>query len=150
MNVEVQLAVQDSAVPETPAILLWIDTTFQAVPHHLSEITVRVVGKSEMRSLNSRFRGQGKSTNVLSFPSVRTPDIASGVSGDIAICAAVVRSEAAEQHKTLEAHWAHMTVHAGLHLCGYDHTNEVDAGIMETLEAEVLDKLGFTDPYTVS
>ena len=150
MNVQVQLDVQDSAVPETPAILSWIDTTFQAVPHHLSEITVRVVGKSEMRSLNSRFRGKGKPTNVLSFPSVETPDIASGVSGDIAICAAVVRSEAAEQHKTLEAHWAHMTVHAVLHLCGYDHTNEVDAGIMETLEAEVLDKLGFTDPYTVS
>ena len=109
-----------------------------------------MVGKSEMRSLNSRFRGQGKSTNVLSFPSVKTPDIASGVSGDIAICAAVVRSEAAEQHKTLEAHFAHMTVHAVLHLCGYDHANEADAGIMESLEAEVLDKLGFDDPYAVS
>ena len=116
----------------------------------MSEITVRVVGKSEMRSLNSRFRGKGKPTNVLSFPSVETPDIASGVSGDIAICAAVVRSEAAEQHKTLEAHFAHMTVHAVLHLCGYDHANEADAGIMESLEAEVLDKLGFDDPYAVS
>ena len=56
MNVQVQLAVQDSAVPETPTIVSWVNTTLLATPHHLTEITVRVISKGEMLNLNSRFR----------------------------------------------------------------------------------------------
>ncbi|MCS5688487.1 MAG: rRNA maturation RNase YbeY [Acidimicrobiales bacterium] len=149
MNVQVQLAVQDSAVPETPTIVSWVNTTLQATPHHLTEITVRVISKGEMLNLNSRFRGEKTPTNVLSFPSEKTPGIETGISGDIAVCAAVVRSEAVEQNKTLDAHWAHMMIHAVLHLCGYDHINDVEAAIMEALEVQVLDKLGFGDPYSI-
>ncbi len=149
MNVQVQLAVHDNAVPETPTIVSWVNSALQATPHHLTEITVRVVSKSEMLNLNSRFRGEKTPTNVLSFPSEKIPDIEIGISGDIAVCAEVVRSEAVEQNKTLDAHWAHMMIHAVLHLCGYDHINEREAAIMETLEAQVLDKLGFADPYSI-
>jgi|TARA_B100000929_G_scaffold142724_1_gene112878 probable rRNA maturation factor len=149
VNVQVQLAVQDSAVPETPTIVSWVNTTLLATPHHLTEITVRVISKGEMLNLNSRFRGQKAPTNVLSFPSEETPNIETGISGDIAVCAAVVRSEAVEQNKTLDAHWAHMMIHAVLHLCGYDHINDVEAAIMEALEVQVLDKLGFGDPYNI-
>ena len=40
-----------------------------------------------------------------------------------------------------------MVVHGILHLLGYDHENDHDALIMETLEVETLQGLGFPDPY---
>ena len=69
--------------------------------------------------------------------------------GDVVICAAVVAREAREQGKPLAAHWAHMVVHAALHLQGYDHENVRDAGIMEARERALLAEMGFPDPYSI-
>ena len=70
-----------------------------------------------------------------------------GLIGDLVICAPVVATEAKQQHKDLEAHWAHMTVHGVLHLLGYTHNNDQDALIMESLETEILQGLGYPPPY---
>jgi len=59
----------------------------------------------------------------------------------------VVKQEAAEQNKTLDAHWAHMVVHGCLHLLGYDHIEDDEAEVMETMEKRILLQLGFDDPY---
>ena len=56
--------------------------------------------------------------------------------------------EASEQNKTLHAHWAHMIIHGVLHLLGYDHQNETDANLMESLETEIMQGLGFPPPYS--
>ena len=69
--------------------------------------------------------------------------------GDLAICAAVVAREAAEQGKAAKAHWAHMVVHGCLHLRGYDHMNASEARVMETRERQLLAGLGIADPYAV-
>ncbi|WP_063537503.1 rRNA maturation RNase YbeY, partial [Alcanivorax sp. HI0044] len=61
---------------------------------------------------------------------------------------AVVRREASEQHKPLDAHWAHMVTHGVLHLLGYDHIDDDDALVMETLEIRALGEQGFPDPYS--
>jgi probable rRNA maturation factor len=58
-----------------------------------------------------------------------------------------VAREALTQEKTLESHWAHMTVHGVLHLLGFDHEREVDAVKMTAKEIQILDRLGFSDPY---
>ena len=67
--------------------------------------------------------------------------------GDLVICADVVATEAVEQHKTLDAHWAHMLVHGTLHLLGYDHIEDDEAEAMEVLETQILKSLGFSNPY---
>jgi probable rRNA maturation factor len=67
--------------------------------------------------------------------------------GDLVMCAPVVMREAQEQHKTLQAHWAHMTVHGSLHLLGYDHEEAAEAEEMEGLETAILNGLGYPDPY---
>jgi len=67
--------------------------------------------------------------------------------GDLVICAPLVRKEAAQQHKSEEAHWAHLVIHGVLHLLGYDHTDAADAQHMEALEIDLLDCLGFPNPY---
>ena len=56
-------------------------------------------------------------------------------------------TEAEEQGKPPKAHWAHMVVHGTLHLLGYDHESDTDAEEMETIEIQVLDRLGFSNPY---
>ncbi len=55
--------------------------------------------------------------------------------------------EREEQNKPLKAHWAHMVVHGSLHLLGYDHIEDDEAEEMESLETELMQKLGFEDPY---
>ncbi|MCE1709288.1 rRNA maturation RNase YbeY, partial [Enterobacter hormaechei] len=69
--------------------------------------------------------------------------------GDLIICRQVVEKEAEEQQKTVEEHWAHMVVHGSLHLLGYDHIEDDEAEEMESLETEILEKMGYPDPYLV-
>jgi probable rRNA maturation factor len=59
----------------------------------------------------------------------------------------VVEREAAAQHKALLAHYAHLTIHAALHLQGYDHIGEKEASAMESLETALMIKLRYPDPY---
>ncbi len=81
---------------------------------------------------------------MLSFPY----GLARGVvQGDVVLCAPVIAREALAQGKTLEAHFAHLTVHGLLHLQGHDHARRRDAARMESLEKRLLAKLGYPDPY---
>ena len=59
----------------------------------------------------------------------------------------MVEKEAREQHKELHAHYAHLTIHATLHLQGYDHQVEDQAVAMELSETAILQKLGYANPY---
>jgi probable rRNA maturation factor len=113
------------------------------------ELALSTVGAMRMRTLNRRFRGKDKPTNVLSFPAQPHP-IARGATlplGDVVICPAVLRREAREQGKPERAHWAHLVVHGALHLVGYDHERDADARRMERREIAVLRALGFDNPY---
>lgn len=114
------------------------------------ELNLRIVSAAESQRLNAQFRGKHKPTNVLSFPPELPPDWPVPVIGDLALCAAVIRREAAEQGKTLEAHWAHMVVHGCLHLQGWDHQTDTEAEAMEAREIAVLSSLGFANPYLLS
>jgi probable rRNA maturation factor len=122
-----------------------------------AELGVRVVGSAESQRLNARYRGKHRPTNVLSFPPAPLPGRMTGAPaggasrplGDLVICAQVVRSEAREQGKPLEAHWAHLVVHGALHLIGYDHEREPEAKRMERREIAVLRRLGFANPYRI-
>jgi probable rRNA maturation factor len=110
-------------------------------------LSVRVVGKTASRSLNASYRRKNTPTNVLSFVGSGAAPDGRHFLGELVICAAVVASEAAAQHKTLKAHWAHMTVHGILHLRGFDHEVAAEAAIMEAAEVQILDRLGFSNPY---
>ncbi|TAL14360.1 MAG: rRNA maturation RNase YbeY [Aquabacterium sp.] len=107
------------------------------------EIAVRIVGADEGRELNKGFRKRDYATNVLTFDYAHHPV----VHADLVICAPVIEREAAEQGKTVEAHYAHMLVHGTLHAQGWDHEKKREAEAMEAREREILDALGFGDPY---
>ena len=73
--------------------------------------------------------------------------LSDGLHGDLVICPQIVLKEAAEQGKTPEQHYAHLTIHGTLHLMGYDHIEDIEAEEMETLETELLNQLAYPDPY---
>ena len=104
---------------------------------------MRIVDEPEGRELNKNYRGKDYATNVLTF----VYDDAGPLHGDVVICAPVVEREAAAQHKDLLAHYAHLTLHAALHLQGCEHENDADAAGMEALETALMVKLRYPDPY---
>jgi len=108
-----------------------------------AQLTVRIVDEDEGRALNRDYRGRDYATNVLTFDYQRGPV----VMADLVLCAPVVAREAHEQHKPLEAHYAHLVVHGALHAQGWDHEQAAEARRMEALEVQVLQGLGFADPY---
>ncbi|MFP1765104.1 rRNA maturation RNase YbeY [Lonsdalea quercina] len=112
-----------------------------------SEVTIRIVDEAESHELNHTYRGKDKPTNVLSFPFEAPPEVELPLLGDLIICRQVVEQEAAEQEKTQEEHWAHMVVHGCLHLLGYDHIEDSEAEEMESLETEIMQGMGYADPY---
>ena len=102
--------------------------------------------------MNRDYRNMDKPTNVLSFEFEQPPGLVEldeelPYLGDLIICAEVVIREAREQNKALEAHWAHMIVHGALHLQGYDHIEDEEAEEMEALEIEIMQTLGYENPY---
>jgi probable rRNA maturation factor len=125
----------------------WAMAAMNGIPSERSrcQLSIRLIDEAESADLNARYRHKQGPTNILSFPV--PPDLPSALLGDLAICAAVVEREAREQHKSSDAHWAHLTVHGVLHLNGYDHEERADAGIMEALETQILEQLGYDDPY---
>jgi probable rRNA maturation factor len=110
-------------------------------------ISIRVVGAARSRTLNVRYRHKHRPTNVLTFAGAGMSPDGRNYLGELVICAPVVAREATEQGKTAESHWAHMTVHGTLHLLGFDHERAAEAQKMTAREIQILDRLGFSNPY---
>ncbi|WP_394172479.1 rRNA maturation RNase YbeY [Thalassotalea litorea] len=144
---DVQIACDDhSGLPSQQDLQLWVDT---ALAHYQqdTELTVRIVDCDESQQLNREYRQKDKPTNVLSFPFDVPDGIEMNLLGDLIVCADVVKQEAREQNKEIQAHWAHMIIHGCLHLLGYDHIREEDANEMEALEVKLLASLMISNPY---
>ncbi len=104
------------------------------------EVTVALVGDRQIRSLNRRFRGLDRVTDVLAFPvngAGAAPDpwpLASGPRylGDIVIATERARRQARAEGHSLTTELRVLALHGLLHLLGYDHGR--DAGQMERME----------------
>ena len=118
--IEVQLSHDDELVPDGARITAWVDCALKSAQQRAVSITVRVVTRDEMQNLNDRFRGENSATNVLSFPSDNLGSQRSGVSGDIVVCSVIVQTEAQEQNKATDAHWAHIITVSYTHLRAHE------------------------------
>ncbi|WP_324029799.1 rRNA maturation RNase YbeY [Aeromonas caviae] len=147
VTLDLQLAcASPDSLPTEAQLQGWLDGTILGFQPE-AEVTVRLVDEAESRELNHTYRGKDKPTNVLSFPFEAPPGLELPLLGDLVICRQVVEAEAVEQGKPLMAHWAHMVVHGSLHLLGYDHIEDEEAEEMEQLERDIMQELGFADPY---
>lgn len=142
LHLSVQIASSATGIPDQKQLRKWVKATLRVD----TEVTIRIVDEAEGQELNNTYRGKDYATNVLTFPLTEEPHLI----GDIIICAPVVIKEAKEQNKSLEAHFAHLTVHGTLHLHGYDHLNDDQAGLMESIEVTTLQQLGYPNPYLIT
>lgn len=140
LTLHLQIVSRAVHVPTSVQVRRWARAALKAS----AEVTVRIVGAAEARNLNRRYRRRDYATNVLSFPYTLRRGI---VRGDIVLCGPVIAREALAQGKTLDAHFAHLTVHGLLHLQGHRHAGRREAARMEALEKKLLAKLGYPDPY---
>lgn len=153
IDIDLQWAVDEQALPSLEQCQQWVKASVQE-PRSFEpvELTIRIVSEAESQELNATYRGKDKPTNVLSFEFEQPPGLVDlgeelPYIGDLVICADVVAKEALEQNKSLESHWAHMIIHGTLHLQGYDHIEEDQAQEMEAIEIELMQSLGFANPY---
>lgn len=113
-----------------------------------AELSLLLTDDASIRLLNRDHRGIDKPTNVLSFPQEDPEADAYGpLLGDIVVAHETVAREAVEEDISFRDHFLHMIVHGFLHLVGYDHMNDDEAGEMEGLETAILARLGIADPY---
>lgn len=140
-SLSVQYASNAKYLPTRPQFRRWV----KAALEQDVQIALRIVDETEGRALNLSYRSKDYATNVLTFGYDGTVPLY----GDVVICAPVVAREAKEQGKDLLAHYAHLTIHAALHLQGYDHERKRDAEKMEARETALLLKLRYSAPYLI-
>ena len=114
-----------------------------------AELAIRFVDAEEGQTLNREYRGKDYATNVLTFAYNEGAEIADDepTQADIVLCTDVLQREADEQKKTVEEHAAHLVVHGVLHAQGFDHESDEEAEEMEQLERDIMEALGYPDPY---
>jgi len=147
-SIDVQFAVSGDDMPSEEEFMRWADLVLQELDE-TGDVTIRVVDEAESAELNENYRHKPGPTNVLSFPADIPDVIGANLLGDVVIAAPVVVREAAEQHKPVKAHWAHMVIHGILHLAGYNHIQERRAEEMAAMESRLLKELGYADPYSL-
>lgn len=128
-------------------------------PGHPLELSLLLANDARLRALNLDFRLIDKPTNVLSFPytqidntklieTIGTEDPI--YLGDIAISYETIAQEANDQNKLFKDHFTHMIIHGILHLLGYDHIDDTESSLMESLEADILKRnFDIENPYII-
>ena len=150
LDLSVQYACNRDGVPSRVDFRRWL----RAAEPGAARVTVRIVDEAEGRALNRDYRGKDYATNVLTFAYDEGEDMplpeGLPLMGDLVLCRQVVERVAAEQGKSVDAHYAHLSVHGMLHLQGFDHEIEAEAEEMEARERAILAELGISDPYLES
>jgi len=83
------------------------------------ELDINFVGPRESQKVNAGYRAKDKPTNILSFPF-------DPKSGQIIICPAVAKKEAAVLGLTPGNYLQYLFIHGLLHLKGFDHGSTME------------------------
>ena len=139
MAVDVQSRV--SGAPSAARVRTLLGRAARVTGADATGVSVLFCGDRRMRTLNRRYRGKDRSTDVLAFPA---GDAGRGFLGDIVISVPFARAPGAAARGAAARELDRLLVHGFLHLLGYDH--ETDDGEMDALEARLRRRLGIADP----
>lgn len=101
-----------------------------------AELSILLVTDRRIRTLNRRWRGKDRATDVLSFP-LSEPAGAGSLLGDVVISLDTAARRARQEGRRTGAELDRYLAHGILHLLGHDHERPVDARAMAALEAEL-------------
>lgn len=106
-------------------------------------LTILLTDDETLHQLNRDYRDVDNPTDVLSFPlAAEQPGSGMLYLGDIAISVPYADRQAAAEGHSLLAELQLLTVHALLHLLGYDHSEPQEKADMWAAQAEILQHLG--------
>ncbi len=116
------------------------------------ELSLLITDDATVRALNSRYRGQDRNTDVLSF--ALEADGASGIAdgdagfvmppgemaqlGEVIVSYPTAAQQAAERDQPVEEELELLVAHGVLHLLGYDHDRPAKEREMRSLEQKAL------------
>ncbi len=107
------------------------------------EISVLFTDDKFIRSLNNKYRGIDKPTDVLSFSlqegAIKSPEVESDkLLGDIIISVETAQRQSDSLNHSVEKELTVLLIHGLLHLTGHDHEKDKDYKIMREKENEIL------------
>ena len=110
---------------------------------HNCEIDIKLTDEDEIKLINKEYRGIDLPTDVLSFPlweegEFDIPKDEFVLLGQVVICDVIAARQAIEYGHPYSREMAYLTVHAILHLLGYDHLEENEKSEMRVKEEEIL------------
>lgn len=156
---------QHKALMEEAASRCWAHITkkqkqFEGIE---PELCLTLMGPLQMKRLNEESRGIAQTTDVLSFPMVefskgrlkeRLTDadlypLEDGERrglflGDIVLCPERAAQQASEYGHSLSRELAFLTIHACLHLLGFDHMTPAEDKQMRQKQRDILAEMGLT------
>ncbi len=105
-------------------------------------LSIHLVGKQKIKTLNRLYRGQDKVTDVISFANQEGEnfDFEEQDLGDIFICLDKIRIQAKEFKVSFKEEFLRLLIHGLLHLLGYDHQKKSQAELMFKLQEDLLNK----------
>ncbi len=118
-------------MPSKPTLARFLAQATQAARLR-GQVSVLLTTSAKQRSLNLRFRGKNKTTDVLSFPADFSAPGSEKIAGDLSISVPTAIIQAAQQGHSLATEIKVLILHGLLHLAGYDH--ETDTGQMARRE----------------
>lgn len=109
------------------------------------DLSLIIVGKKKIRTINRDYRNIDRETDVISFANIDSDDydyLCEDVNlGDIFINADRVFSQAKKYGHSIKREFVFLFVHGMLHLLGYDHMVKKDEEVMFGLQDKIVGDL---------
>jgi rRNA maturation RNase YbeY len=119
--------------------------------HPSDQLSLSLVGKTRMRSLNRKYRGRDYPTDVLAFPMESLGKPTAVFLGDVVICLPVAVGQASRFDNTPDQEILRLLIHGTLHLLGYDHErSQREATRMQRKERAIFQTLSPIPPLLAS
>jgi rRNA maturation RNase YbeY len=110
--------------------------------HPTAQLSLSLVGKTRMRSLNRKYRGRDYPTDVLAFPMESMEKQTEVFLGDVVICLPVAIGQASRFGNSADQEIFRLLIHGTLHLLGYDHEQSPrEAKRMQRKERAIVQEL---------
>jgi probable rRNA maturation factor len=110
--------------------------------HPTAQLSLSLVGKTRMRSLNRKYRGRDYPTDVLAFTMESMGKQTEVFLGDVVICLPVAIGQASRFGNSADQEIFRLLIHGTLHLLGYDHEQSPrEARRMQRKERTIAQKL---------
>lgn len=121
-----------------------VNFVFKKLKKNQGSVSINLVGDRKIRSMNKKYRGIDKSTDVLSFAIQEGKSFKNKENdwGDIFLCVPQIERQAKSFKIFYKQEFVRILIHGILHLIGFDHQTKSEAKKMFAWQEKLVKKLG--------